>query len=328
MSANINEFEKQIDYLYKNEQYSVRDNGSVLRHARQNKSIRKLDNLWTFGTVNNHGYLLIGAEVVHRIVAYAFLGEPPTPQHIVDHIDSNRQNNRPENLRWLTKLENILNNPITIKKIEFHCGSIEAFLNDPSLLKNYENQDPNFKWMRAVSPLEAQLSWERLNSWAKKKSHKDNAQAENRLGEWIFQGNSSLSENFSALTKSETKNAVQINWKTPSKFPYCPQTITNNPIETYAASLEAGKIFSSNQHSNYVIVSFATSKDNETLWILSKNSSDKTMKPWSLAEVTFEENLFIHKNLGSYFKQDGAEKYFLLAQGLDWTGGDTFDDLT
>ncbi len=52
------------------------------------------------------------------------------------------------------------------------------------------------------------------------------------------------------------------------------------------------------------------------------------IKPWSLAQVTFENNLFVHENLGSFRKKDGAEKYFTLAQGLEWTGGDTFDDLT
>ena len=67
-------------------------------------------------------------------MAYAFLGEPPTNQHVVDHIDTNRQNNRPENLRWLTRLENALLNPITRAKIENICGSIEAFINDPTIL--------------------------------------------------------------------------------------------------------------------------------------------------------------------------------------------------
>ena len=35
----------------------------------------------------------------------------------IDHIDTNRCNNRKENLRWFTKLENALNNEITRNKI-------------------------------------------------------------------------------------------------------------------------------------------------------------------------------------------------------------------
>lgn len=124
MYSILNDYREVKECTYKGEQYSVRDNGAVLRHAREGKRIRKDDDTWTFGKPNeNTGYMEIGSERVHRIVAFAFLGEPPTPQHIVDHIDTNRRNNRPQNLRWLTKLENALNNPITRKKIEYRSTS-------------------------------------------------------------------------------------------------------------------------------------------------------------------------------------------------------------
>ncbi len=45
---------------------------------------------------------------VHRLVAEAFLGPPPTPQHQVDHLDGNRQNNAVSNLEWVTCKENIV----------------------------------------------------------------------------------------------------------------------------------------------------------------------------------------------------------------------------
>lgn len=329
MNVNVEDYNKQSECFYKNEHYSVRDNGAVFRHPRQNKSLRKHDNHWTFGKPNNYGYLLIVSEVVHRIVAYAFLGEPPTPQHIIDHIDTNRQNNRPENLRWLTKLENILNNPITVKRIIFRCGSIEAFLKDPSILKNFESEDPNFGWMRAVTPKEAQISWERLNSWAKKETSNTKSTGVG-LGDWLFQNNenSFSNQDASVLVTSITPNAVQKDWKTPCEFPCCPQTSADNPIIIYAASLKVGQIFSRNKYSSSIVADFATSIDKATLWVMCKNSKDDAMKPWSLAQVTFEDNLFVHANLGSFFKKDGAEKYYTLAQGLEWTGGDTFDDLT
>lgn len=38
---------------------------------------------------------------VHRIVATAFHGNPPTKEYVVDHIDTNRQNNRPDTLTRL-----------------------------------------------------------------------------------------------------------------------------------------------------------------------------------------------------------------------------------
>jgi hypothetical protein len=185
MTVNVEDYKKQTECPYKGEYYSVRDNGAVLRHPRQNKPLRKHDDYWTFGMPTNDGYLHIASKAVHRIVAYAFLGEPPTPQHIIDHIDTNRQNNRPENLRWLTKLENILNNPITVKRIIFRCGSIEAFLKDPSILKKHENEEASFPWMRTVTPEEAKISWERLNNWAKRDNSSFLGNG-NSLGEWVF----------------------------------------------------------------------------------------------------------------------------------------------
>jgi hypothetical protein len=324
----MTDFKRGTECDYKDEHYSVRDNGAVLLHARKGKRLRKYDNHWTFGKPNNNGYMLIGSEVIHRIVAYAFIGEPPTSQHIVDHIDTNRQNNRPENLRWLTKLENALNNPITRKKIEFLCGSIETFLKDPSILRNYVKEDPNFEWMRTVTMEEAQISWQRLSNWAKKENDSTSSKG-GSLGEWIFKGNhnfSSLQEP-SELFPSETPNAIQKKWRTPCEFPCCPQEFTDNPIESYAANLKIDVIFSRNKYSSSIISDFARSKDGNTLWAMCKSSEDNAVKPWSLAQVTYENNMFVHTNLGSFFEKIGAEKQFALAQGLEWTGGNSIDDL-
>ena len=119
MEDLINIYEKETECIYKNERYSVRDNGSILRHAKEGKKPRPSDEKWTFGNYDmEDGYAKICGQSVHRIVAVAFHGEPPSSQHVVDHIDTNRQNNRPENLRWVTKLENVLLNPITRMKLE------------------------------------------------------------------------------------------------------------------------------------------------------------------------------------------------------------------
>ncbi len=209
MTVNVDDYRRQAECVYKAEHYSVRDNGAVFRHSRKNKSLRKLDNQWTLGKPNSNGYMLIASEVVHRIVAFAFIGEPPTNQYIVDHIDTNRQNNRPENLRWLTKLENILNNPITVKKIIYHCGSIEAFLKDPSILRNYENEDSNFEWMRTVTPEEAQISWRRMSNWAKKESYNYSSTG-GSLGEWIFNRNKTTKRTENERIVEEQNNSTRI----------------------------------------------------------------------------------------------------------------------
>ena len=49
---------------------------------------------------------------VHKLVALAFLGEPPTPYGrskgctMVDHIDEDKTNCHASNLRWVTRTEN------------------------------------------------------------------------------------------------------------------------------------------------------------------------------------------------------------------------------
>ena len=108
-------------------------------------------------------------ERVHRIVATAFHGKPPQENYIVDHIDTNCRNNRPENLRWVSRLENALLNPITRKRIVFHCGSIERFLDDPSILRDAK-LSKNFEWMRTVTKEEAQNFKKNILKWSKRDS--------------------------------------------------------------------------------------------------------------------------------------------------------------
>lgn len=43
---------------------------------------------------------------VHRLVLLAFVGDPPTDQHVGAHNDGNAANNTPGNLRWALPKEN------------------------------------------------------------------------------------------------------------------------------------------------------------------------------------------------------------------------------
>lgn len=104
----LNDFKEVKECIINGEIYSVRDNGSILRHSREVGRKRKNDNEWTFGTTNkSNPYLHLSNVRVHRIVATAFHGQPEDPKFVVDHIDTNCRNNRPENLRWLSRLESI-----------------------------------------------------------------------------------------------------------------------------------------------------------------------------------------------------------------------------
>ncbi len=321
--VSVEENNETKDCIYKDEHYSVRDNGAVMRHPRKGKRLRKDDNVWTFGKPNEKtGYMEIAGQRVHRIVAFAFLGDPPTEQHVVDHIDTNRRNNRPENLRWLTRLENALNNPITRARIENLCGSIEVFLADPSVLRGHENIDPNFNWMRTVSPEEARASLERLTNWAKEHPMPQGGS----LGEWVFQEQKQSSRPYIPLhyqqpepvepepadarpieTKSLTPNAIQLDWKHPVEFPCCPLQVTGKPLETYHANLKEGKIFSKNSFGESTILKYCLTSS-ETLWVMCNISIG--WKTHAITKITYKGGLFYHENMGVFDIGDEPEELF------------------
>lgn len=48
------------------------------------------------------------SEIVHRLMAFSFLGEPPFPDMEVNHIDGVKSNNVLSNLEWVTRRENLI----------------------------------------------------------------------------------------------------------------------------------------------------------------------------------------------------------------------------
>lgn len=238
-NIDVNDFNEEKICVYKNETYSVRDNGAVLRHSKNNEKPRKYDNTWTFGKVNNKtGYMEIAGARVHIIVATAFHGEHTTSKYVVDHIDTNRQNNRPENLRWLTRLENILLNPITRKKIELLCDcTIEEILKEISILQKH-SLPPDISWMGTVSQEEAKKCLESLLNWAK-----EPISEYERLRAYA---GGSIKINGERYVKSSTQGAVQAFHGKPVKpleFPCCPQTKEDHPLEAYLENLKQGRVF-------------------------------------------------------------------------------------
>lgn len=337
---SVDNYTIEKECTYKDEHYSVRDNGAIMRYPKKGMRVRNNDYVWTFGKKNeNRGYMEFTGEAVHRIVAFAFHGAPESEKLVVDHIDTNRCNNRPENLRWVTRLENVLNNPITRARIEQICGSVEAFLDNPSLLKGHENENPNFKWMRAVTPEEAKVTKERLENWAKNPS-KPKGEG---IGEWIYEEkekilydmyykktlNDDIKEEIQIedtwLTNSLTPNAIQVDWATPSEFPCCPNNPSDNPIGEYLSNLKVNSIFCKNPLYSSLVLDSAITDGGESLWVMTRSGGD-SVKPWALAKIYFKDNVFYHENKRSFFDENGAKKYFTLAQGKEWTGGDVFDD--
>ena len=178
----LNTFTEVKECDYKGEHYSVRDNGAIMRHPKTTR-VRPKDNIWTFGDPNDKGYCAFCGEVVHRVVAFAFLGKPENDQMVVDHVDTNRQNNRPENLRWVTKLENALNNPLTLKKILYYC-TLQEFIENPKILAQ-RAQDTNISWMGAVTAEEARICFNNLKHLHELHLIKNNTHT-GGIGDWIY----------------------------------------------------------------------------------------------------------------------------------------------
>ena len=341
---SVDDYNKECDCMYKNDHYSVRDNGAIKRRSRKGMRLRKYDDRWTFGKKNpNTGYMEISGERVHRIVAYAFHGEPPTDEYVVDHIDTNRCNNRLENLRWLTRLENALNNDITRAKIIIVCGSLDAFIENPSILNGKEKVNKNFAWMRTVTSDEAKIAYENIKKWSENSKQPQGKQ----IDEWIFterkpklsysqpidktlikvKENEYVDENDNESVKqSATPNAIQVDWKVISEFPLCPQVIGDDPLYDYHLNLRKDSIFCQNSTYSSKVVDSVLIKQNAMLVVMTY-SVFKSPKPWAIAKITYtNDGNFIHTNEGSFFEEEGALKKYTLLQGKEWTGGDSKDD--
>ena len=74
------------------------------------------------GSDNGKGYRVVSLrtgnkrtdKLIHRLVAEAFIPNPDNKKEI-DHINTDKTDNRVENLKWCTRKENC-NNPLTIEK--------------------------------------------------------------------------------------------------------------------------------------------------------------------------------------------------------------------
>lgn len=89
-------------------EYSVSDHGRIRRNdtGRIRTPILMKSTGYHMVTLTGCGRRKMLA--IHRLVALAFLGPPPSPKMQVNHKDSDRANPRLDNLEWVTVSQNIL----------------------------------------------------------------------------------------------------------------------------------------------------------------------------------------------------------------------------
>lgn len=96
------------------DKYAVGDDGHVYCWSTAKVNAKKPQPFRLAEAASSRGYLFVSVVVdgrkqtkpVHTIVCAAFHGPKPSPVHEVRHLDGNRLNNAPANLRWGTRSEN------------------------------------------------------------------------------------------------------------------------------------------------------------------------------------------------------------------------------
>ena len=81
---------------------------------------------------------------VARVVCFLAYGDPPEITSVADHINGDTLNDHPDNLRWATYSENMLNNYCTREKTQEQraieaCADIPKPEGIPELVKHYKH---------------------------------------------------------------------------------------------------------------------------------------------------------------------------------------------
>jgi hypothetical protein len=237
-------------------------------------------------------------------------------------------------LRWLTRLENALKNPATRKKIEFLCGSIEDFLKNPSMLNSLQG-DPNFTWMRAVTPEEAQNCLTRMSFWAstssKPSKFKTRTTSKNSFDERVFKPLQKWEVGLGrepGLDLTLTPWCAQYMWESNRYFPSCPKAFEIDPLGDYFQNLTVGAVLSYGDHdldsTKLEVVQSLILRETASILVMCEGLDHRL----SIVGIELHEKSrhFIHFLLGSYSTKSEADGAFLVKKELKdfWSAAYTY----
>ena len=329
MDSLLDSYSEVRECDYKGEHYSVRDNGAVMRHPKPGKKPRPSDNEWTFGLRDEKtAYMKFGTHRIHIIVANAFLGEHDSKVYVVDHIDTNRRNNRVSNLRWFTRLENALNNPITRKRIEWLCGGdIQKFIDNPSCLRSDDPKAQDLSWMRTVTAEEAKTAMENLSAWAKKALRRDveddvvSGVRVKKDSEWMYKKRQHPPASSAVQHPIAESHVAQSN--SGIEFLIEPK-IAGATIEDYFNSIKPGVEFCQSRYGVCKVIEAKISGDKTSIGVAVTFPSE--IKHFAAYKIFATNGKFIHEFLHTCFDESGALQRMTEAAGEVWTGPDSIDN--
>lgn len=320
-AKNIDNFAQEKTCAYKGETYSVRDNGAVMRHEKEGGRKRNIDGNWTFGNLDDKGFLRIGGEKINRIVATAFFGVPPNEQYVVFHKNYNSQDNRAKNLCWVTKFEFKILQPNIQSQLRMLTGKkIEAILSDIVILQTIDA--PNLNWMKSVTQTEADKCLQKYIDL------KFSTPQEREELDWNLPVSREKVKTLNPdFHESLTPKAVVRGNMIPSYFPCCPQEESENPLLAYYEKLQSGNVYYMNSRYKTLILEAAFYEEKQQVIVKCESGDgERAIKPWSVGSITFENGLYVHSLYKTCFQKDSANKYFTILQGKEWTSGNVFDD--
>lgn len=101
---------------------------------------------WTFGGRRPDGYLQATISQkhypVHRLICEAFHGLCPPDKTDVDHINRDKADNRPENLRWATRSENCRNKSVCVKGM---AGVVSQYVDSKAYRRALYANNPEYR---------------------------------------------------------------------------------------------------------------------------------------------------------------------------------------
>ena len=126
------------------------------------------------------------------------------------------------------------------------------------------------------------------------------------------------------------KYAWQIKGDNTASFPCCPTQISDRAIEDYCDKLLIGDVYCEIPLDDggklcHKVIDKTCVDDNKAFFVISKN--EDAYKKFALHKVYLLDDKCIHEKIGQYFDEQEARKNLASAQGLEWSGSYTIDDI-